>query len=431
MASGVPYEIRGSLLQQSYPPSSSLLSPHGRITGGSVASLGLSQLSSGSSHPRLYGVHKSHDHYQKKYRRLKKLIKQFVFINAGVCDEVVRLEEHIAKAKEERRFLLRKVLQYQSQTEAASLTCGARPIPPSPQPGSLKSPGASSTMSLDSSTDNIPAEKTPASKRKKKPADKALDKAEKNRVAKELMESLKAKPKKSKSQGGGKKVVPPIPLDTLGRPVFPLCLGNLTVHSLGEIVTDRPGFHSQDYIYPIGFCSTQVYANIKEPDQSCLYTCKVSEDDLGDPQFEISPEDSSDEVMTGHTPDECHILLLQAINQSIGRTVVDLNQRKGGEFFGFGHPVIQNLIQSCPGAKKCSGYKWVRYEVSKTATLSSTPQTDPTLHVEALREKISTVTNSAQNKQEPMSVQQGSATEASTSLRSLLTSGPGKAPKKM
>lgn len=82
-----------------------------------------------------------------------------------------------------------------------------------------------------------------------------------------------------------------------------------------------------------------------------------------------------------------------------GRTVVDLNQRKGGEFFGFGHPVVQNLIQSCPGAKKCSGYKWVRYEVSKTATLSSTPQTDPTLHVEALREKISGMTSSAQIKQ--------------------------------
>lgn len=86
------------------------------------------------------------------------------------------------------RFLLRKVLQHQSQAEAASLACGTRPIPPSPQAGALKSPGASSTMSLDSSTDNITADKTPAtSKRKKKPAEKSLDKAEKNRVAKELI----------------------------------------------------------------------------------------------------------------------------------------------------------------------------------------------------------------------------------------------------
>ncbi len=29
----------------------------------------------------------------------------------------------------------------------------------------------------------------------------------------------------------------------------------------------------------------------------------------------------------------------------------------GADFFGFSHPTIQNLIQSCPGARKCS--KWV------------------------------------------------------------------------
>lgn len=32
-----------------------------------------------------------------------------------------------------------------------------------------------------------------------------------------------------------KKIVHPIPLDITGRPVFPIVLGGLTVHSLGEV----------------------------------------------------------------------------------------------------------------------------------------------------------------------------------------------------
>ena len=38
---------------------------------------------------------------------------------------------------------------------------------------------------------------------------------------------------------------------------------------------------------------------------------------------------------------------------------------KGADFFGFSHPTIQNLIQSLPGARKCSRYKWMKYEVNR------------------------------------------------------------------
>ncbi|MEE6520888.1 hypothetical protein FKM82_018843, partial [Ascaphus truei] len=37
----------------------------------------------------------------------------------------------------------------------------------------------------------------------------------------------------------------------------------------------------------------------------------------------------------------------------------------GADFFGFTHPTIQNLIQSCPGARKCVSYQWMKFEVCK------------------------------------------------------------------
>ena len=44
----------------------------------------------------------------------------------------------------------------------------------------------------------------------------------------------KTKVKKSK-EGSSRRLVQPIPLDNTGRPVFPITLGSLTVHSLGEV----------------------------------------------------------------------------------------------------------------------------------------------------------------------------------------------------
>jgi hypothetical protein len=64
---------------------------------------------------------------------------------------------------------------------------------------------------------------------------------------------------------------------------------------------------------------------------------------------------------------------------------------KGPDFFGLSHPVVQNLIQSCPGAKKCNGYKWVKFEVNKNLTMDSMPilSEDPTISHMALKLKIS------------------------------------------
>lgn len=44
-----------------------------------------------------------------------------------------------------------------------------------------------------------------------------------------------------------------------------------------QIITDRPGFHDGSAIYPVGYCSTRVYASMKCPAQKCLYTCQIKD----------------------------------------------------------------------------------------------------------------------------------------------------------
>ncbi|GFR63643.1 transforming growth factor beta regulator 1-like [Elysia marginata] len=387
--------------------------------------------------------------YAKKLRRIKLAIKNTIFVNGAICDEVLRTEEKLAKAKEERRFLLRKLLQHQSVSDAVLTTIKTEPQTAARQgkgsneasapdsstkpakgvkrkaPASSSSAGAglpssvsqpSSTLTMmgtDSSTglagagfSSLPGLGAAGSGESKKKQAQA---------AKDILGNMSTKSKKGK--GVHKRVIPPLMLDSLGRPVFPMVLGDVTLHSIGEIVLDRPSFHSPESIYPAGYCITRMYGSLHKPHSSCLWTCKISESESDDaPLFEIAAEDSSDIVFRASTPTECHSLLLRAFSKMRGipLTASDIS---GLDFFGLSHPVIQNLVQSCPGARKCTRYKWVKFEINKAETNENVAvgTSDPSVSFEAFKAHL------VASGLKPSG--RASQLEQSNSLRSLLTKG--------
>lgn len=164
----------------------------------------------------------------------------------------------------------------------------------------------------------------------------------------------------------------PIPLDSSGRPLFPIVLGGLTVYSLGEvsvwlqfthsfygvrgqnattsgvfvcalhiffffqIITDRMSFHEESAIYPVGFCSTRVFASMKNLEQQCLYTCQIKDGGTGPQvglfffvffflpnsgvdcnfQFEIVPEDDPQNAVVASSARTCYANLLKVTASS-------------------------------------------------------------------------------------------------------------------
>uniref|UniRef100_A0A8D1MV22 Transforming growth factor beta regulator 1 n=1 Tax=Sus scrofa TaxID=9823 RepID=A0A8D1MV22_PIG len=130
-----------------------------------------------------------------------------------------------------------------------------------------------------------------------------------------------------------------------------------------KIITDRPGFHDESAIYPVGYCSTRIYASMQHPDQECLYTCQIKDGGTG-PQFEIVPEDDPQNAIVSSSADACHAELLKTISAAMGKLMPNVLP-SGADFFGFSHPTIHNLIQSCPGARKCVSYQWVKFDVCK------------------------------------------------------------------
>ncbi|BFZ20574.1 hypothetical protein BsWGS_23613 [Bradybaena similaris] len=339
----------------------------------------------------------SHDTYARKLRRVKRVIKDTIFLNGAICDEVLRTEEKLAKAKEERRFLLRKLLQYQSVTEPISTSVKTEAQTPVSR---LPKGAVSGGMSYDTPPSDTGGKPKPV--KRKMPASASLGSTPQHPSSAGLLSSslglggsgeLKkkqgephARPKKGK--GANKKVIPPLMLDSLGRPIFPMALGDITLHSIGEIVPDRLSFHCPESIYPVGYCITRVFASLQKLDSKCLYTCKISDNNDG-PIFEIAAEDSSDIVFKSISPIECHNLLIRAVNKSRGGNILPVDGH-GLDFFGLSHPVVQNLIQSCPGSRKCSRYKWVKFEINKQETNENVGVglRDPTVSYEALKSHL-------------------------------------------
>ncbi|XP_046388061.1 transforming growth factor beta regulator 1 [Ischnura elegans] len=301
--------------------------------------------------------------YEKKYKKLKRYVKNMVFENAAICDQVAQLQEKLLIVHEERRYLLKKIYHLQAvadmenQLQSQQLT----------RPASI-----TSTHAPSSSQESPSVSKKNAAKRK----------------SSEIPDMAKLNPKVKKTVTTKmKKIVQPIPLDITGRPVFPIVLGGLTVHSLGEVVSDRSGYHTEEFIYPVGFCSTRVYGSLKDPERKCVYTCKIL-DGGSSPRFEIVADSDLDAPLVGHSASQCHLLLLRHINRALGVDVVNMKGR-GPEFFGFSHPTIQNLIQSSPGTRKCSSYKWIKFEVSRTGeTPQGAAENEASLSFEALQRSI-------------------------------------------
>ncbi|KAL1429061.1 hypothetical protein MTO96_016797 [Rhipicephalus appendiculatus] len=309
------------------------------------------------------------ERYRTKCRKLERFMKDLVIESAALCDQVARVQESIFVAKEERRFLLKKFLQYRQQRDGPVET--VRPTLVSAPAQTCSSSPPSTLGAISDSIDKPPA--------------KSSKKVLKRRNTKEGLAEEAPRAKRRKPAGADKRLVAPIPLDSCGRPLFPIVLPGCKVHSLGEIVTDRAGFHCQESLYPVGYCSSRIYASVLNANHACIYTCTILDAGTG-PRFEIVAEDAPERPFVGSSPDECYVALLRAVNRTCGAEVI-VPAARGADFFALPHPTIQNLVQSCPGARKCPNYRWVRFEVSRSATDETERlDSDPYLSYAAFRQ---------------------------------------------
>ncbi|TPX61563.1 hypothetical protein SpCBS45565_g07229 [Spizellomyces sp. 'palustris'] len=153
-----------------------------------------------------------------------------------------------------------------------------------------------------------------------------------------------------------------IPVDDSGKPILPLQVGILTIYNLGEVVYDRKQFHSERYIYPVGYTITRPYASMIDPEKTVTYTCTVT-DGVDGPRFHVTPEDAPEKGVTAVTATGAWTSVIRVANAVRKRE--HSNSASGPDYFGFSHPTVSKLIQDLPNADKCENYVWQRFEEIK------------------------------------------------------------------
>lgn len=138
--------------------------------------------------------------------------------------------------------------------------------------------------------------------------------------------------KKIKAQSLLKPVQSPIPK-------LPLAIDGINLLNLGRIVVDRPAYHTDNCIYPVGYKVSRVY-------NSNVIMCRII-DNGSSPLFEMFLASDPSQSFSGPTADDCHAELLQAFENFKMPFVLD-----GDTFFGLTNPRIQEFIGSLPNAKK-------------------------------------------------------------------------------
>ncbi|GAA5927952.1 uncharacterized protein JCM15063_006042 [Sporobolomyces koalae] len=164
-----------------------------------------------------------------------------------------------------------------------------------------------------------------------------------------------SRPKKSKGSAlnPGVHTIPIVQRNPDGTPRLPLAAGIMTLTNLG-VVTDQEGFHSDRYIYPIGYEATRRYPSIVNKTADVEYTCRIVDSGQGGPRFELHPSDQPGTIIHAATATGAWAQIVKAANKLRERN--HSNSVSGPDYYGLSHNLVKALIQELPGANALPGY---------------------------------------------------------------------------
>ncbi|KAH8314216.1 hypothetical protein KR074_000765 [Drosophila pseudoananassae] len=253
--------------------------------------------------------------YKRRYDNLKRRIKSYTLENAALTDEICHLQGELSATRSHRLYLIERLMFYEGLEKSNSVRnslSNGKPENTDNQAGSLK---------------------------KIKPA------AMQRKLSEEKPKNVGIIRKK--------------------KSVFPVNLNSVLLHSLGEIISGNVNFHNDNWIYPVGYVATRIFAHPKDPRKKCVFTCKIL-NNAGIPQFQIIPDNDLDGVFFGESANACHMELLNTIQRCPYVKVKIPFELQGEVFFGLSNPKTQSLLMGDPGFQQCTNFKSFIVPTSKS-----------------------------------------------------------------
>ena len=135
---------------------------------------------------------------------------------------------------------------------------------------------------------------------------------------------------------------------TRDRVKYPIQLGdNCAVNFLGLVEYERPAYHTERQIYPIGFKVTRPFVSLEDPTQDEPWTAEIR--DGGDaPEFVIWPTRDSSRVFSGTTP--------SAPWSKVADELQIKRQINGLDLFLLSNDDVTFCIQHLKFVSRCKGY---------------------------------------------------------------------------
>ena len=143
-------------------------------------------------------------------------------------------------------------------------------------------------------------------------------------------------------------------------------IGSLTFVSVGQLFPHQfHNFHTQEYIYPIGYKVIRYYWSMTETNKRCPYTCSIGEV-KNKPEFRVSTMVTEkgkevEKTFVDSTPRGVWIQVLNIIEKLRRENkLVKVFPRhiSGEDLFGFNEPNIIKVLESLPGIESLTDYNF-------------------------------------------------------------------------
>jgi hypothetical protein len=168
-----------------------------------------------------------------------------------------------------------------------------------------------------------------------------------------------AKPRKMNKIITQTRRVTRIRLDATGRPILPLKVGILSVLAIGDIVYDRPDFHNERYIWPVGYKVSRPFASLVDKDKDTTVVCSILDGGNG-PRFMLEFDDLPNHPIIAQTATGAWTAAVRRANELRNRD--HSNSASGPDYFGFSNSLIAKIIQDLPNADHCVNYHMQTFE---------------------------------------------------------------------
>jgi chromodomain-helicase-DNA-binding protein 7 len=123
--------------------------------------------------------------------------------------------------------------------------------------------------------------------------------------------------------------------------------------SLGTIVTDRPSFHSERYIYPAGFKTSRLYTSPLNANEKMLWFSEILDEGGDSPVFLVSASEDETATFRGPSPTACWAGAMRLLGE---RFNISARGVSGPEAFLLSQPIVTVLIEALSGATECRQY---------------------------------------------------------------------------